>query len=114
MKSAMVGLQSKLNSANQILEKAQRAGMEVSRPIYQLAEARDRLVLARVQVHRFDPGVLKKTITEGDAIAVASEQSGIQALADLAFRRKGLAVSAVILLFMIGLLLLKIRQLKTK
>lgn len=114
MKSAMVGLQGKLNSANQILEKAQRAGMEVSRPIYQLAEARDRLVLARVQVHRFDPGVLKKTITEGDAIAVASEQSGIQALADLAFRRKGLAVSAVILLFMIGLLLLKIRQLKTK
>lgn len=114
MKSALVGLQSKLNSASQILEGAQRAGMEVSRPIYQLAEGRDRLVLARVQVHSFNPAVLKKTITEGDVIAAASEQSGVQALADLAFRRKGLAVSAVILLFMIGLLLLKIRQLKTK
>ncbi len=87
--------------------------MEVSRPIYQLAEGRDRLVLARVQIHRFDAALLKKTIAEGNGIAAASEQSGMQALADLAYRRKGLAVSAVILLCMIGLLLLKIRQLKS-
>ncbi len=87
--------------------------MEVSRPIYQLAEGRDRLVLARVQVHKFDTALLKKTVAEGDNIAAGSEQSGMQALADLAYRRKGLAVSAVILLCMIGLLLLKIRQLKT-
>lgn len=113
MRSALGVLVAKLNSANQILEQAQRAGMEVSRPIYQLAEGRDRLVLARVQVHRFDAAVLKKTISEGNDIAAASEQSGMQALAELAFRRKGLAVSAVILLFMIGLLLFKIRQLKT-
>jgi hypothetical protein len=114
MKSAIVGLQGRLNSSSQLLEGAQRAGMEVSRPIYQLAEGRDRLVLARVQIHRFNPAMLKKTIMEGDSIAGASEQSGMQALADLAYRRKGLAVSAVILLCMIGLLLLKIRQLKSR
>lgn len=113
MKSEITGMQSRLSSANQVLERAQRAGMEVSRPIYQLTEARGRLVLARVQIHKFDPAALKKTLTEGDSIAAASEQSGWQALADLAFRRKGMAVSAVILLCMIGLLLLKIRQLKS-
>ncbi len=114
MKAALTGLQGKLKAADQILERAQRAGMEVSRPIYQLAEGRDRLILARVQVHRFEAAVLKKTAAEGDSIAAASEQSGQQALAELAFRRKGLAVSAVILLGMIGLILLKIRQLKSR
>lgn len=114
MKTAVAGLQSHISAAEQILTKAGRAGMEVSRPVYQLSEARDHLVLARVQVHRFDAATLAKTIAEGDSIAASCQQSGVQALADLAFRRKGLAVSAVILLGMIGLLLLKIRQIKNR
>ncbi len=112
MKADVVGLQSRLNSANDVLGRAQRAGMEVSRPIFQLSESRDRLVYARVLVHKFDPAALKKTVSEGSATAASCEQSGWKALQDLAFRRKGMAISAVILLCMIGLLLLKIRQLK--
>ena len=114
MKSGIVGQQARLASAGQVLERAARAGMEVSNPIYQLAEGRDRLVRARVEMHMFNPVALQKTIAEGDSIAAASEQSGWQALADLAYRRKGMAISAVILLFMIGLLFLKIRQLKAQ
>jgi hypothetical protein len=114
MKSAVLDLQKRLDAANQVLDRARKAGMEVSRPLYQLTEARDRLVRARVEVHRFNAAMLTKTVAEGGAIAQAGERSGEQALADLAFRRKGLAVSAVILLCMIGLLLLKIRQLKSK
>jgi cytochrome c553 len=113
MKSEIAGLQNRLASAREVLERAQRAGMEVSSPIYQLSEGRDRLILARVQIHRFTPAILQKTTAEGESIATACEQSGWQALAELAYRRKGLAVSAAILLCMIGLLLLKIRQLKT-
>ncbi len=113
MKVELVDMQTRLNNANAVLERAQRAGMEVSRPIFQLSEAKDRLVLARVQVHKFDPTALKKTVTEGNDISASCEQSGWQALQDLAFRRKGMAISAVILMCMIGLLLLKIRQLKT-
>jgi hypothetical protein len=113
MKALVAGLRDGLTEVNMILERAQRAGMEVSRPMYQLAEARDHLVQARVQIHRFDPAILQKTHTEAMSIAAACEKSGLQALADLAYRRKGLAVSALILLCMIGLLLLKIRQLKT-
>ena len=113
VKSQLANLQTRLASAKQVLERAQRAGMEVSSAIYQLSEARDRLVLARVQIHGFTPAMLLKTAAEGDSIAAQCEQSGSQALAELAYRRKGLAVSAAILLCMIGLLLLKIRQLKT-
>jgi predicted CXXCH cytochrome family protein len=113
MKSGITGLQGRLAAATQVLERAARAGMEVSGPTYQLTEGRDRMIRARVEIHQFDTVSLQKTLAEGDRIAAACEQSGWKALSDLAYRRKGMAVSAVILLCMIGLLLLKIRQLKT-
>ncbi len=112
MKQELANLQARLTAADEVLARAQRAGMEVSSPIFQLAEGRNQLVLARVQVHRFDQAILAKTVSAGVTIAAASEQSGWKALQDLAYRRKGMAVSAVILLCMIGLVLLRIRQLK--
>jgi hypothetical protein len=63
-------------------------------------------------VHRFDPEALRTLFSEGDKIAIASEKSGWKALEELAYRRKGLAVSVFILLVMIGLVLLKIRQIE--
>lgn len=114
MKSEISGLEVRLSDAKQLLDRAQRAGMEVSQPIYHLSEGRDRLVLARVQIHRFNAAIIQKTAAEGDGIAADSMKSGTAALDELAYRRKGLAVSAAILLCMIGLLLLKIRQMKQR
>ena len=113
MKSAVVRLQEHLHKAREVLERSERAGMEVSRPVYDLVEGRDRLVRARVEVHRFAAADVRKVTEEGERIAAASEQAGWKALADLAYRRKGLAVSVAILLFMIGLLLFKIREIET-
>ena len=110
MKAGIVGLKNDLTGAEVLLHKAEKAGMEVGKPIYELTEGKDRLVLARVNVHYFDPGSLQKVLDEGEGIAKASTISGIKALNELAYRRKGLAVSAGILLIMIALLLLKIRQ----
>jgi len=110
MKGGIVALSDHLDAARAILEKAERAGMEVSAPIYQLSEGRDRLVRARVEIHRFDPGALREVLAEGGKIAAASEKSGFEAMEELAYRRKGLAVSVVILLAMICLIVLKIRQ----
>ena len=101
------------HKAREVLERSERAGMEVSRPIYDLVEGRDRLVRARVEVHGFATAAVRKVTEEGERIATASEQAGWKALADLAYRRKGLAVSVAILLFMIGLLLFKIREIET-
>jgi len=110
MKAGILKLKSRLEAAHDLLARAERAGMEVSKPIYDLNDGRNKLVLARVIVHAFNPLSLDKVLAEGSAIADASEKSGAKALDDLAYRRRGLAVSAVILLCMIGLLLLKIRQ----
>lgn len=112
MKSDIAGLDQRLMTASQILERAQRAGMEVSQPIYNLTEGKGHLVHARVDLHKFDKALVRKTVAEGDSIAADAGKSGLKALDDLSYRRKGLAVSAAILICMIGLLLLKIRQLK--
>jgi hypothetical protein len=87
--------------------------MEVSRPLYSLSEARDRLIHARVEIDRFDNSVLEKTLQEGTKIAFEAESSGWKALDELAYRRKGLALSAAILMSMMVLLILKIRRLPT-
>jgi hypothetical protein len=85
--------------------------MEVSGPLYNLSEGRDHLIQARVVVHGFNTAGLLKVLEEGDRIAASCKESGNKALDELAYRRKGLAVSVAILLGMIGLLLIKIRQL---
>jgi predicted CXXCH cytochrome family protein len=110
MKSGLVKLQESMDKARQLLLKAERAGMEVSKPMYELNEGKDRLVRARVEIHKFSPAALAPTLEEGYKVAAVSEQSGIKALDDLAYRRKGLAVSVIIILCMIGLLLFKIRK----
>jgi len=111
MKSGISGLQNQLELARQLLQRAERAGMEVSGPLYDLSEGRDRLIQARVTVHGFDAAGLFKVLEDGDKIAASCKASGDKALDELAYRRKGLAVSVAILLGMIGLLLIKIRQL---
>ncbi len=114
MKAGIITLKTNLDSAQALLHKAETAGMEVSKPLYDLTEGRDRLVLARVNVHYFDSASLNKVLSEGEKIAQASQASGAQALDELAYRRKGLAISVIILLIMIGLLLLKIREIAQK
>ena len=112
MRAGILGLQNRLDAAQQVLQRAERAGMEVSRPLFDLVEGRDRLVRARVEIHAFDLARFQKILAEGEQIAEDSRNTGIRALEELAFRRKGLAVSALIIVAMIGLLLLKIRQIE--
>ena len=111
MKSGILDLQNRLETARQLLQRAERAGMEVSGPLYNLSEGRDRLIQARVVVHGFDAPALLKVLEEGNKIAASCKDSGDKALDELSYRRKGLAVSVAILLVMICLLLIKIRQL---
>ena len=111
VKAGVVDLRQRLDSARQLLERAERAGMEVSGPLYNLSEGRNQLIQARVAIHSFSPAGVQKFLAEGDKIAAAGKESGEQALDELSYRRKGLAVSGAILLCMIGLLVIKIRQL---
>jgi hypothetical protein len=110
MKAGIVALSESLDAARALLQKAERAGMEVSKPLYDLSEGRDKLILARVDIHTFDANAVRKTLEEGDKIAGSALENGRKALDDLAYRRKGFGISAILLLVLIGLLLIKIRQ----
>ena len=112
MKKGIVELERRLDGARSLLVRAERAGMEVSRPVFELAEGRDRLVRARVEVHRFDAGELQKVLDEGLKIAGNADASGNGALAELAYRRKGLAVSVVLIVALMGLVVAKIRDIE--
>jgi predicted CXXCH cytochrome family protein len=104
-------LSSKLASATEVLEKAERAGMEVSGPLFRLTEAHDNLFQARVLIHGYDAGKVIEKLNAGEAIAVAARGDGEMALSQFDFRRRGLYFS----LFAIALLAVgiwfKIREL---
>ena len=98
--------------AGAILARAEQSGMEVSQAQFDLEGARSALVKARAAVHAFTPEAVKRETEPGLAIGSKAYARGVRALEELAFRRKGLAVSVVIILALIGGLVLKIRQLE--
>ncbi len=103
-----------LDAAGALLGEAERAGMEVSQATFDLNGAKDALIKARAAVHAFAPGAVRKETEPGLGIAATARQRGLRALDELRFRRRGLGVSVVIILALIGGLVLKIRQLERR
>jgi len=87
--------------------------MEVSQPEFDLNEAKTALVKARAAIHAFSVVTLKKEIDPGLQVSAKAYAGGLKALEELGFRRKWLAVSAVIILALIVGLVLKIRQMES-
>ncbi len=100
------------NNAIAILNRAERAGMEVSRPKFELSEAKDSLTNARVLIHSFSIGEVGKVVNPGLEVARKSYRAGENAMAELGFRRKGLVVSLFFILFLAALVYFKIREIE--
>jgi hypothetical protein len=107
-------LQVSIHNSTDILERAERAGMEVSKPQFELKEATDALTQARVLVHTASPDQVDGAIKPGMDVATKTFQAGEAAFAELSFRRKGLVVSLFFILFLAGLVYLKVRQIEHK
>ena len=110
----LTSLTASIETADGILRKAGRAGMEVSHARFELNDARDALVNARVVVHSFSPDAVEKIVAPGMEIANNAHRAGENALAELLFRRKGLTISLVVIAFAIVSLYLKIRQIERR
>jgi predicted CXXCH cytochrome family protein len=110
MRALIDGLAGRHRAAHELLDRAEHAGMEVSQAKFDLNSARDSLVKARSAVHAFTVDAVRAETTAGTAIADKAHARGLRALGELAFRRKGLFISLVIILAVIAGLLLKIRQ----
>jgi predicted CXXCH cytochrome family protein len=107
-------LRAETERARAILLKAEQAGMEVSQAQFDLNGARDALVKAQAAVHTFTVEGVRKEAEPGLAVSAKVYARGVRALEELQFRRKGLAVSVVIILAVIVGLVLKIRQLERR
>jgi hypothetical protein len=108
----LVRLVTGIGAADSILDRAAQAGMEVSHARFDLNGARDNLTNARVLVHGFSADTMEKATGPGMKIAEAAQQAGNKALGELLYRRKGLAVSLVLIAFAILGVYLKIRQIE--
>lgn len=114
MRSMIDGLQGEIQKSKEILEVAERAGMEVSRPKFELKGATDALTHARVLIHSSSTDEVEKVTGPGMQVSAQGYQAGVGALAERRFRRQGLAVSLVFILFLAGLVYLKIRQIESR
>jgi predicted CXXCH cytochrome family protein len=114
MRSRIDELLADVNQSTEILDRAERAGMEVSKPKFELKSATDALTHARVLIHSSSPGEVDKVIGPGVEAAGKGYQAGVAALAERKFRREGLAVSLVFILFLALLVYLKVRQIERR
>jgi hypothetical protein len=85
------------------MPRAREPGMEVSEAQLQQMEGRQDMVKSRVAVHTFDVAAVKKSISDGMAIARETYRAGQTALKERDSRRIGLAISLItILVTMLG------------
>jgi len=105
-------LDNAIADSKMLLDQAARAGMEVSDGLFRLNDARDKLINARVVVHSFSTDTLREAIAPGVMVAEEARQGGVDALAELQFRRKWLVVSLGVIAIAVLSVYLKIREIE--
>lgn len=95
MRSRLEELTASLRRADEMLQRAERSGMEVSEARLELATGNEGLIKAKVDLHGFDPAVVDAAVSKGLTTAQAVHQAGERALGERDYRRRGLALSLV-------------------
>jgi predicted CXXCH cytochrome family protein len=94
-----------------LIAHVKNAGMEVGDQELALAEAGTKLVLARTEMHAFDPAALDAVVNDGTKTLAGVTQGANRAVAELSYRRRGLFVSLALILLFVAALGFKIRSL---
>jgi predicted CXXCH cytochrome family protein len=103
-----------IDSASHLLARAANVGMEVSRPTFELKEASDKLINARVVIHSLSAHDVDSLVTSGATTAVKARNAGIAALEENDNRRLGLAGSLVVIIGAALAIYLKVRQIERR
>ena len=119
--AAIVRIQSVLDSlttgqtaAITTLDKAENLGMDVADARYTLKDVNQSAVQTRVAIHSFEVKEIEDAARPGIAIIAQARAAGQEAIHEYGFRRQGLAVSTLIVTFLVVLLWLKIRDIEKK
>jgi hypothetical protein len=110
-------LTSRTARAERLLLAAQRGGVHTRNAAEQIDQAVDTQIQLEVLLHSFsaaEDGPFAAKHEEGLEHASAALEAGQEALGELAFRRRGLAVSLVFILLVLVGLGLKIRQISDR
>ncbi len=98
--------------SDEILDLAERSGMEVSQAKLEQAQARDALTKARVTIHSLQTAKVQEDVRAGLAVATKTYGVGVKALKERDYRRIGLAVSLVAIAIVLLALQLYIREIE--
>lgn len=112
MGRAITALAARLGEADDMLGRAEQAGVEISADRFALREGQNHLVEARVLVHSFDEARFLAAVKEGMDSAETALDAGDRAFAELRQRRTGLAVSLVVIIAVMAGLVLKLREIE--
>ena len=111
IRSGLDGLHQRIVQAEETLAEAERLGMEVSQPKYELRDAVNALTNARTLLHSFQVKPVEAALADGEKVAGEVQSKADHALEEHTYRRVWLAGSLVPILIVICVLLLYIRTL---
>jgi predicted CXXCH cytochrome family protein len=111
IRSGLEELSQQIVYADTTLAEAERLGMEVSQPKFELRDAVNALTNARTLVHSFQVKPVATALADGEKVTAEVQGKADRALEEHTYRRVWLAGSLVPILIVIGMLLLYIRTL---
>ena len=104
-------LQLRIKDADALLTRAENAGMLIEDGKLALHDASEAHVRMRVLVHAFAAPPFDEVLKEGVAAAEKASTVGHEAMNELQYRRRGLAVATLVILGFLATLFVKIRKL---
>ena len=114
IKGKLEQFKEKIRLADNLLERADRQGVEVSDPKFRLTEANTALILVRNLTHSFSLVEIEEKIEEGEKVLAEVTMAGEAALKEAKFRKTGLIIATIFLFLLAIGLFLKIKQITKK
>ncbi len=114
MRAEIEKLKAAIDRSQTLVATAENAGMEMGAQSLTLREASNHLTLARTEMHAFDPKLVDTVLQAGLGLTTKVDAEGQAAMAEVSFRKAGLAVSLGAILLVVVALALKIRSLRPR
>lgn len=111
MRRGLEGLKLGIGRSGELIARVRNAGIEMSDQELAILEAQSKLTLARTELHAAQPAAVEAILAEGTTILTGVDRAGQDGVAELRYRRRGLAVSLLAILLLVVALGLKVRQL---
>ncbi|MEQ1909146.1 MAG: cytochrome c3 family protein [Vicinamibacterales bacterium] len=112
MRGGIEKLKTAISHSQEQVANVENTGIEMGDQALMLREASNHLILARTEMHTFDPKAVDPVITEGLSLTGKVDEAAQAGEREVSYRRRGLAVSLAFIVLVVVALRLKIRALE--